>query len=138
MPIAKQLAIEMLDASVLESTIKRAAIELSECYTCLSNDAVCAYERLSVHSRRFCTLLVALETALPTNFRFKPKVHLFQELAEMDTGTKPAAHWTFRDEEFGGTIAQMGHRRGGGNFAGSVSRQVLFKFIAKHKLPDIS
>ena len=111
-PIARHLAMEYLsDDDVLEHTVKQTTLELCACYDCLSFSQ--PVESLALHSQRFCTLFAALETQHPDRFRTKPKLHQFQELCEMDLPTRPAAHWTYREEEFGGSIAEMGNRRGG-------------------------
>ncbi len=136
-PIAVHLANEMLaDDDMMELSVKQATRDLAACYDCLSHDAPFAADRLCEHSRRFMTMLVALEVQSPEIFRVKPKHHLFQELCEMELPNRPAAHWTYREEEFGGTIARMGERRGGANTAASMGKQVLNKFCARHKLPD--
>ena len=77
-----------------ESTILLAMTELHSCYQCLSTGQGAS---LPEHSRRFASLYVALETA-----GVEPSL-FFQELAEMD-GCQPALSWTYRDEEFGGTV----------------------------------
>ena len=58
------------------------------------------------HSRRFASLFVALEQRT-TTFGIRPKLHMFQELCEMTVGSRPAAHWTYRDEDFGGSLVAL-------------------------------
>lgn len=69
-------------------------------------------------------------------------MHLFQELCEMQEATepmtRPSMHWTYREEEFGGTVAGLGRRMGGPNTAASVGEQVIVKFCALHRLPDFA
>ena len=55
-------------------------------------------------------------------------LHLFQELAEMD-GCQPALSWTYRDEDFGGTVAGLGRRRGGPRTIAATGSQVLQRFV---------
>ena len=94
-----------------ESTILLAMTELHSCYQCLSTGQGAS---LPEQSRRFASLNVALETTGVEPFGVKPKLHLFQELADMD-GCQPALSWTYRDEDFGGAGAsevRSPHNRG--------------------------
>ena len=43
--------------------------------------------------------------------------------------------WTYRDEDFGGTVAKYSKRRGGKNTPLSTGRNVLMNFYAKHRVP---
>eukprot|EP00969_Alexandrium_andersonii_P032031 1399708-Alexandrium_andersonii.AAC.1 len=85
-------------------------------------------------SRRFCTLYAALEL-VTRPFPLRPKVHMCQELLEMQPGTSPARHWTYREEDFGGALVRMYHPRGGARNASSAGLSVLRKFCARHCLP---
>ena len=78
----------------------------SRCYRCLSTGQGAS---LPEHSRRFASLYVALVMTGVEPFGVKPKLHLFQELAQMD-GCQPALSWTHRDEDFGGTVGGLGRR----------------------------
>ena len=92
------------------------------------------------HSRTFALLQVALETHAEQhnslNWYVKPKLHMFQEMCEFGS-TRPATCWTYRDEDFGGSVASYAWRRGGALTAVSVSSMVLIKFRAKHNVPHI-
>ena len=55
----------------------------------------------------------------------------------MNPDDDPLRHTTYRDEEFGGTIAALGRRLGGANTAQSVAVQTLNKCCTRHKLPVI-
>ena len=139
-PIARQLALELLGDADPDHTVKHATLELAACYDCLSSARA---HKLPVHSRAFCTMWVALEDLHdPETFHIKPKMHLFQELCEMQEATepmtRPSMHWTYREEEFGGTVAGLGRRMGGPNTAASVGEQVIVKFCALHRLPDFA
>ena len=131
-----QLAQDMLsDADPLEASVKQCAVHLHACYTCL---AAASFDSavLKEQSRRFCLLYVALEARHPDNstWRVKPKLHLFQHLCE--SGSRPSMCWTYRDEDFGGSVARMGRRRGGKNTPQSTAKSVLLRFCAKHRLPS--
>ena len=92
--------------------MKRTTVELAACYSCLAETAPFSADRLADYSRRFETLFVALESRAPLAFRVKPKLHRFQELCEMQLPSRPAAHWTYRDKNFGGSVAGMSASRG--------------------------
>lgn len=129
-----QAAQRWLDSGVeFEASIKEAMLLLQQCYNCLSKGSFHA-ATLSNCARRFCLLAVAIEAAAPEGlWRIKPKLHLFQHLTE--SGSNPSDSWFYRDEEFGGSVAQVGRRRGGANTARSAGVNVLNKFRANHALP---
>ena len=88
-------------------------------------------------SRLFCLQLLALPTVTrEALWKFKPKHHLFQELAEYSQGC-PTLFWTYRDEDFGGSLASLARSRGGRNSPLGVSHNVLTCFMAKHKFPHL-
>ena len=123
-PIAARLAQDLLaDDLGYEAVVKGAMVELEACYNCLSSGTEGAPERLAEHCRRFCTLSVSLEDRAEALFHVKPKLHLMQELCEMQA-SRPALHWTYRDEDFGGSIAQLGKRRGGNKSPAGLGRQI--------------
>ena len=137
-PIALQLAEELLtDADVMEQTVKQCTRHLAACYDCLAVAAPFAADRLKYNCRRFVTLVITMMEHRPDIFRAKPKLHLFQELCEMELPGRPASHWTYREEEFGGAVAALGRRRGGANTAASIGIQTILKFCARHKLPEV-
>ena len=80
-------------------------------------------------------LLVQLEQH-NTLFKVIPKLHLFQELAEM-SDICPSLTWCYRDEDFGGSLASLSRIRGGWNKAAQVAKNVLLKFMLQHHLPRI-
>ena len=128
MPYALQLAVRKLDASnELEKTIFSCAQHLNACYENRS-PAKFQAEHLKINCRKFCTLLVALESSVndSTKWHVKPKLHMFQELCEtMDSC--PSLTWTYRDEDAGGGIMQVGRRRGGSNNCWATGQNMLDK-----------
>ena len=136
-PFAAQVAQELLsDADLVESTAKQCASHLLACYNCLSAVSFDP-DQLASHSRRLCLLWVALEAATPedhTLWRVKPKLHLFQELCE--SGSRPSTCWTYRDEDFGGSLSKLSRRRGGKKTPASTAQSVLYRFIAQHPVPS--
>jgi hypothetical protein len=125
------------DNNPLEQTMKQAAIHLQACYDCLSRNTF-NHQVLQENSRKFCLLLVALETASPNKrlWRVMPKIHLFQEMCEMQVGC-PSTCWTYRDEDFGGTLMQVGRRRGGSNHPSATAKNLLLKFMAGNRFPSL-
>ena len=135
-PVVRQLSEGLLDpADATDRSVKAATDSLASCYCCLSQHAPSAEERLATHRRKFCALKVALEARRPDIFRAKPKLHLFQELCEHDESGRAAAHRTYSEEEFGGSMVAMARRRRGAHTASSVALQVL-KFSARLKVPN--
>ena len=119
-----------------EKTAKLAMMHLHLCYTMLSPTVFCP-EIMKANSIKFCLLYVALEEYDPVMFHIMPKLHMFQELTQMSRSC-PSLFWTYRDEEFGGTVAQLSKRRGGSNNPKSTAESFLNKFRAKHDdLPRI-
>ena len=134
----KELADQYLDdADPLESAVKEAADHLSKCYQCLSAD-VFSSPLLKHHSRKFLLLYVAIEnnTTNPKLWRVKPKFHMWQHLCE--SGSRPSTCWAYRDEDFGGAMAKMGHRRGGRSTPTAVAERVLVCFMSRFRLPCIN
>lgn len=138
-PIAKDLVKEHFEGSVRldEQHIKQCTLELCACYDCLSALRPFASDNLAAHAHQFPSLFVALEGHMGDMFRIKPKIHLFQEMCEEEFGGRPACTWTCRGEDFGDTIAGLGMRRGGANTPTAVGKQVLNKFAARHRAPDL-
>ena len=70
-------------------------------------------------------------------WRVKPKLHMWLELCDLTDGADPALTWTYRDEDLGGAVAQMGRRRGGKFSAERVGRNTLQRFCFRHPFPYI-
>ena len=60
------------------------------------------------------------------SWRIKPKLHMFLEVCS--DGSKPSAYWTYRDEDWGGTVAQFCRRRGGLLSVRAFSANMLQRF----------
>ena len=120
----------------MEGTVQQAAYHLQACYSQLSR-ASFNHETLKQHSRKFCLLAVALEEASPDNsWRLRPKIHLFQEMNEMQDGC-PSTCWTYRDEDFGGSMIQVGRRGGGSNNPTCAAKAALQRFMARNPFPRL-
>lgn len=129
---AKEIVLEMLSADdPTESAIIQGTLLLQECYSCLSKSV--SYEKLPAAGRRFLLLYRTLQDR-EIGFKVKPKAHLLLELLEF-TADRPSDTWTYRDEEFGGTLAGYSRLRGGHITPLSVGRKVLHSFFIHNKLP---
>lgn len=120
------------DQVPLESTAKCAMGYLNQCYTNLSGAAYNA-DNMCEASRRFVLLYTALEAATEGKiFSLKSKVHLFMELTQLSR-SNPSKTWYYRDEEFGGSVAQLSKKKGGSSNPHAVGSALLNKFLALHK-----
>ena len=136
-PFAQSLVINHFsDLDPYERTIKQAAFALNRCYDCLSAARFSA-PVLARSSKEFALFSCALETHVDGKWwRVKPKLHLFQELCEC-SNSKPSTCWTYRDEDFGGSMAAISRKRGGKVSPASLSLSVLTKFAVKNPMPQI-
>lgn len=134
-PFAKELAQDIFSGeNTMDQAIKESAILLNSCYEMLSKSKY-SHELLADSCKRFCVLYGALEACTPDPFwKVKPKFHLFQELCELEN-TCPSTCWTYRDEDFGGSIATAARSRGGRQSQATTSFKVLTKFRARHDVP---
>ena len=133
---ARGLCNECLDDSPLNLAVKTCANLLAECYDCLREDSF-EQPKLGNAARKFNLQYVALSRITADSlFRFKPKHHVWQHLCE-ETKSCPTLFWTYRDEDFGGTLASLTRQRGGANTPLGVSTTVLQKFMQKHSLVQL-
>ena len=65
----------------------------------------------------------------------KPKLHLLLELGL--EGSNPSSSWTYRDEDFGGSMAHLSRRRGGLLKPLPTSSNLLRRFAIRHRLPHL-
>lgn len=131
-PFAAQLAAQKLGdpTDSVQVTIKSAADHLAKCYECLHQDLF-EPEKMKYHSIQFLLLYKALEDQFgPKLWKIKPKFHLFAE--SCTSGSNPSASWVYRDEDFGGTLANYSRRRGGRHTVLNVSQVVLNRFRAQN------
>ena len=119
----------------VEHSAQLCAGHLAKCYSCLS---VANYNAdvMKEHCKAFCLLYCGLEATAsnPMLWRVKPKLHLFQELCEFETGA-PSLAWCYRDEDFGGTMSKLSRTRGGKNTALATGTHALLAFYAKNHVP---
>ena len=128
-PFAQQEANRLLDDSQPEeAAAKIAMFHLSQCYRALGSDSMFAADVLREHSTKFALQFVALERYAGDSkgWRVKPKLHLFLHLCS--DGCRPATFWTYRDEDYGGSVSSRSRRRGGLLSAPAFSRNLLERF----------
>ena len=95
---------------------------------------------LSASSRKVAGLWVCLEAHSEGGlWRFRPKGHLMQELAEFTAPRRgcPRDCWCYRDADFMGRTASASRSRGGANSPATVSLRVLHRFAARFALPAL-
>ena len=122
-------------------TVVNCAELLAEVYTCRDMMPYPA-EQAMTSCKQFACLYVALETeALAINpqsksWRVNPKLHLFQELVEYVAPSRgsPNSYCTYRDEDVGGWLAQVGSMRGGLQTAGPTALRLLQRFCGSIEL----
>ena len=136
LPFVVTVAIDMAAKRPTDSkyqSIAACASCLFEFYALLDQEVFRA-DAAAEACRRYCLLYSALsEQASDERYwRKKPKMHMFQELAEFqayDLG-HPARFWCYADESFVGMIAKMAMPRGGPRNAAVSARNILDRFRA--------
>ena len=102
----------------------------NEVYKTLSSDCEEAHRKKSEHGPKFALNYVALHEHLnpwdTLAWRIKPKMHLFLHICADDD--LPSDVWCYRDEDFGGSAARAGRRRGGVRSVAAMSSSTLDKF----------
>ena len=136
-PFGVQLAEKYLsDANEVEAAAKAGIRHLHQCYQALSSDSAFGADVLQSQAIAFAWQYTALSKFHDgVLWRLKPKLHLFLELAA-EHG-RPALCWTYRDEDFGGSVSQAARRRGGPLTPKSFSANVLDRFRIKQPMPRI-
>ena len=122
---------EMLDINVPKhAAMRQAAFHLNEVYSALSANHPSPAAAMKEHGLKFALQYIALHDHLNAAdehaFRIKPKLHLFIHITSDDS--LPRLTWTYRDEDFGGSVARMARRRGGLLRCGTTSMAVLSRF----------
>ena len=130
-PFACKLAYEMLDPLVPRyGAIRQAAFHLNEVYSALSANHPSPCETMKESGIKFALQYVALHdhcnAADSASWRIKPKLHLFLHITS--DSSIPRLTWTYRDEDFGGSVARMARRRGFLLNCASTSESVLTRF----------
>ena len=87
--------------------------------------------------RKCCIMYTALskeqrDIGYDRRWRQKPKMHLFQELAEYQGPIlgNPRRFWAYQDEDFVGWVAKIARSRGGPNQASTAAKRVMLRYRA--------
>lgn len=125
----------LVGADSVDVAVKAACEHLHECYSCLGGDRF-EQPRMADACRKFSLQMLSLNEATADGlWNWKPKHHMFQELAEYANAC-PTLTWTYRDEDFGGSLAALARSAGGSNSPLGVSSRVLGHFMARHCVPS--
>ena len=135
-PFVWQLAQEILDINdPKEAAMRQAAFHLYEVYNALSANHPDPCAHMSEHGMKFAIQYVGLHDFCnhvdDLSWSIKPKLHLFLHICS--DNSLPRLTWTYRDEDFGGSVARMARRRGGLLKCGSTSSTTLTKFKMNNK-----
>ena len=131
-PFADMLAQEFLSADdPMENSVRWVAHWLHECYRGLRDRTV----NMKHASTQLALQYVAVERYINDGslWRPKPKLHLMLEICA-EPECDPAATWTYRDEDFGGSVARAAKSRGAVSNVSSFGRNVLTKFLIKQPM----
>ena len=134
-PFAEYISAELDNANIVHNTIKQAAKHLHKCYLNLSSGNFSSIS-LKTEAIKFCTLYGALQEDAERSglvaWRVKPKFHLFLEMTM--EGHNPSLNWTYRDEDFGGSVAAVSRSKGGPSVIQCTAARYLMRFRAKHRV----
>ena len=136
-PFADETAQKLLDTNdLVESAMLSLIRNLHECYKCLALDEPGWIDRFRSCSANFAEQYAGLESqAEKLDWKVKPKMHVFLEMS-LDV-SKPSLSWTYRDEDYGGSIAKLCRMRGRWHRVISYSRRVLDMFHMGNPVPRI-
>ena len=126
------------DDDLVEHSVKMAAHHLNNLYTIVWNRTSFSPAAMHTESFKLRALLRALDAHHPQKnmWRLNPKMHLMEEMCEK-AQDNPLDSATYRDEDWGGAVARWAKRRAGKNTVASTAHNVLTKFCANNKLPDL-
>ena len=123
----------------MEASLFHCAQHLNTCYLNLSKQALEA-KSLKESAIKFATLYVSLNQAFQRKwqnlFKVTPKLHLFLEMT-LDPCAPLSTGWTYRDEDWGGKMAELATRRGGKLTCLAVGQALLHKFAASYDVPKL-
>ena len=137
MPFAVSVAEQMhrTSQSPHSRTVLACASELLDCYMLLSLDTYnVPLGKDTCH--HFCVLYASLNAEARRSdpntklWKMRPKIHLFQELAEYQTQYlgNPRTFWNYRDEDFVGWLAKLATTRGGARGAAAAAAGVMNRY----------
>ena len=102
----------------------------------LSDTAMFRKEFMLESSRSSALQYEALrDNAQDPNWRIKPKMHLFLEMCSEDC--RPNLFWTYRDEDFGGSIGHQSKMKGSWKRTSAYMQHALELFALKNREPRL-
>jgi hypothetical protein len=136
-PFADLVAQKYLSDDVPEEeAAKVAAHHLLMCYQSMSSEAIFPEEVLLDSSIAFALQFSTLDAITQDPFwRVMPKMHRFLELCS--DSCMPNLFWTYRDEDFGGSVAHQSKMRGAWKKTSSYMRHALNLFALGNDEPRI-
>jgi hypothetical protein len=138
-PFGNVVAQSLLDSTVpIEDAAKQAARHLFLCYQAMSHTTASPLKKelLLNSSISFALQFEACrDLSEDPYFRIKPKMHRFLEMCS-DDGI-PNLFWTYRDEDFGGTLGHQSKVRGCWHKIGYYNKHALQLFALKNDEPRL-
>ena len=133
-PFALQAANDLLDPTdAIEGTVIHLLKDLNDCYKCLRPDDF-NHDVLKTASSKVAMHYEALHSMVAGQFDWKPKPKLHHLLELALEGSQPNLCWTYRDEDYGGSIAQLARMRGRWRSVWTYSKKVLDLFKIGNKV----
>ena len=112
-----------------------AVMAFGERYGCLSHTFNKGADYLQKQAAIFGENVASLHRLNSDRYALKPKTHLFQELCSQEI--RPSQSWLYREEDLGGSLAEMAHKEGGPDTALSTSRTCLDRYCISASPPSI-
>jgi hypothetical protein len=125
------------DADPREQAAKAAAYHLFMVYESLSDRVIFRKEVMEASSKAFALQFEALrDCSEDPLWRIKPKMHLFLEMCSCDC--RPNLFWTYRDEDFGGSIGHQSKMKGAWRRTYAFSKHAVDLFAMKNPEPRMT
>ena len=119
--------------------MRQAAYHLDQVYSALSSDHPDPTGCMKEHGIKFALQYVALhDFCNPLDdraWRIKPKMHLFMHITS--DSSIPRLFWTYRDEDFGGSIGHQSKMRGCWKRIGAFMKHAVDLFAMKNPVPRL-
>ena len=124
------------DGDPIEAAAKDAAHHLLMVYQSLSSECTFRQEVMEESSTKFALQFASLrDVSEDPLWRCMPKLHLFIEMCSQDC--KPNLFWTYRDEDFGGSIGHQSRMKGCWKRTLAYMKHALDLFALKNPEPRL-
>ena len=121
--------------NVIEQLMLEASKQLKAMYDSLSAQAVYRNDVMRKSCKAFALHCIEAEKLSPI-WRIKPKLHMMQEMIEMEEDCRPNLYWNYRNEDFGGAVVTMA-KGSGPKTVHSTGQRILENFQGAHPVPTI-